>query len=233
MQKNKKSSSSPKTNVQQKNKTPRKREYNIAYIDAQNLYLWTRSEWRQIDYDRFRIYLRDKFKVQEAYYFIWYDNEKEQALYEKLKQAWFVVVFREHNKQMTWKKKWNVDVDICFEMMKKLSDWSIYDSIVLVTGDWDYIKPVKYLIEKKKFKKILFPNKKYSSLYRQLQDRYSVNLSVPDIKAKIVFKKEEEHEKTTDKNTKKVDTKTSVYTWRQKSKKKKSRKETHKQKTKQ
>lgn len=191
MQKNKKSSQSKQTAKPKVKKKPTKKENNIAYIDAQNLYLWTRAEWRQIDYDRFRIYLRDKFKVQKAYYFIWYDNHKEQVLYDKLAKAWFIVVFREHSGKMTWKKKWNVDVDICFEMMKTAADNTNFDAIVLVTGDGDYIKPVKYLIAKNKFKKILFPNKKYSSLYRQLQDRYSVNLSVPDIKAKIVYKKQE------------------------------------------
>lgn len=38
---------------------------NIAFIDAQNLYLWTLSEKWQVDFKRFRIYLRDKFKVEE------------------------------------------------------------------------------------------------------------------------------------------------------------------------
>jgi len=203
MQKNKKSIIPKQVKKPINTKKNPMKEKNIAYIDAQNLYLWTRAEWWQVDYARFRIYLKDKFKVQQPYYFIWYNNHKEQVLYDKLAEAWFIVVFREHSGLMTWRKKWNVDVDICFEMMKKLSDWSIYDGIVLVTGDWDYIKPVKYLIEKDKFKKILFPNKKYSSLYRQLQDRYSINLSIPDIKAKIIFKKDELEENLTEKIVKK------------------------------
>ena len=45
-------------------------------------------------------------------------------------------------------------------------DANDFDKIVLVTGDGDYIKMVKYLIEKRRIKKMLFPNSKYSSLYK-------------------------------------------------------------------
>jgi uncharacterized LabA/DUF88 family protein len=110
-------------------------------------------------------------------------------LYTNLQDAGFIVMFREHTSNMKWKKKWNVDVDICFEMMKNYSDNPDFDKIVLVTWDWDYIKPVKYLIEKWKFKKILFPNKKYSSLYKQLQPHYWLTLSLPDVRKKIEYKK--------------------------------------------
>jgi hypothetical protein len=35
------------------------KENNIAFIDAQNLHLWTTSEKWNIDFKRFRIYLKD------------------------------------------------------------------------------------------------------------------------------------------------------------------------------
>jgi hypothetical protein len=60
---------------------------------------------------------------------------------------------------------------------------------VLVSGDGDYIKPIKYFIEKWRLKKILFPNKKFSSLYKQLQPHFGINLSLPDVRKKIMFKK--------------------------------------------
>ncbi len=169
-------------------KEKRKKENNIAFIDGQNLHLWTNSENWQIDFARFRIYLSDKFKVKRVYYFLGFLDENEQELYTRLQESWFIVVFREHNSKMKWKKKWNVDVDICFEMMKNYSDNKDFDKIVLVSGDWDYIKPVKYLIEKNKFKKILFPNKKYSSLYNQLKTEYIMALSNEKIKKKIAYK---------------------------------------------
>ena len=93
-------------------------------------------------------------------------NEEEQKLYINLQKAWFILIFREHNSHMLWKKKWNVDVDIVFEIMRKLKDENDFNKIVLVSWDWDYIKLVKYLIEIWKLEKILFPNNKYSSLYK-------------------------------------------------------------------
>jgi len=164
-----------------------KKENNIAFIDGQNLHLWTATEDWKIDFKRFKIYLRDKFNVNEIYYFLWFLDENEQKLYTKLQKAWFIVVFREHNSNMKGKKKGNVDVDICFEMMKTLIDDKYFDKILLVSGDWDYIKPVKYLIEKWKLKKILFPNKKYSSLYKQIQSEYWVKLWIKDIRRKIEY----------------------------------------------
>lgn len=164
-------------------------EYNIAFIDGQNLHMWTASENWKIDFKRFRIYLQAKFKVEEVYYYLWFLDESEEQLYTRLQKAWFILVFREHNSDMKWKKKWNVDVDICFAMMKEVIENKDFDKIVLISWDWDYIKPVKYLIEKDKFKKILFPNSKFSSLYIKLQPEYGVNLSIYDIKKKIEYKK--------------------------------------------
>jgi hypothetical protein len=45
-------------------------ENNIAFIDSQNLHLGTMSENWKIDFQRFRVYLREKFGVTEAYVFL-------------------------------------------------------------------------------------------------------------------------------------------------------------------
>ena len=61
------------------------------------------------------------------------------------------------------------------------------DKIVLVSGDGDYKLLVDFLIEEKKFKKILFPNKKFaSSLYRQLGSELFDWLENKSIKQKIM-----------------------------------------------
>lgn len=91
---------------------------------------------------------------------------------------------------MKGKKKGNVDVDIVFEVMKRIIDEKDFDSIVLVSGDGDYIKMVKYLIEKNFLKKMLFPNGNYSSLYKtQIFRKLWLNLSLLEIKKKIEYKK--------------------------------------------
>jgi len=168
-----------------------KQKRNIAFIDGQNLHLWTNTENWKINFARFRIYLEKKFKVEKAYYFLWFLDENEDKLYTRLQESWFIVIFREHNSNMKWKKKWNVDVDVCFEMMKNHCDNDNFDKIVLVSWDWDYIKPVKYLIEKNRFKRILFPNKQFSSLYKQIHTIYRMNLSDDGVRKKIEYKKKE------------------------------------------
>lgn len=163
---------------------------NIAFIDGQNLHLWTTSEWWMIDFKKFRIYLKDKFKVQEAYLFLWFVNDEHQQMYRKIQKAWFILEFREHNTNMLGKKKWNVDVDIVFEIMHRLLEENDFDKIVLVTGDGDYIKTVNYLIEKERLEKILFPNNKYSSLYKsQIFRKLWLNLSIENVRKKFEYKK--------------------------------------------
>ena len=97
----------------------------------------------------------------------------DKSLYEKIQKAGFILVFKEHSSVMLGKKKGNVDSDIVFQVMKKLIRKEKFDQIILVSGDGDYKMLVDFLIEEKKFKKILFPNRKFaSSLYKSLGRKY-------------------------------------------------------------
>jgi len=165
------------------------KEKNIAFIDAQNLHLWTQTENWKIDFKRFRIYLKEKFKVNEAYFFLWFINDDNQTMYRKIQKAGFILEFRDHNSNMLWKKKWNVDVDIVYQIMHRLLEEDDFNKIVLVSWDGDYIKLVKYLIRKDRLNKILFPNKNFSSLYRKIQPKYWLNLSIKDVRKKFEYKK--------------------------------------------
>ena len=145
---------------------------NLAFIDGQNLHLGTIDNDWKVDLYKFRIYLKDKYSVKEAYYFLGYVDEIQQDLYNNLQKAGFIVLFKEHNSHLKAQKKGNVDTDIVFEIMKNLID-SNFDKIVIVSGDGDYKKVVDYLISKEKFKKMIFPNKKFaSSLYKKLGSEF-------------------------------------------------------------
>lgn len=151
---------------------------NIAFIDGQNLHLGTIEDGWKINFKKFRIYLKDKYQIEKAYYFLGYISEKEQDLYNNLQETGFIVIFKSHNKELQAKKKGNVDTDIVFEIMKNLIDDKDLGNIILVSGDGDYRKVIDYLITKDKFKKILFPNKKFaSSLYKDLGSEYFDYLS--------------------------------------------------------
>lgn len=73
--------------------------------------------------------------------------------------------------------------------MKKLYKAEDFTKIVLVSGDGDYKLLVDFLIEENRFKKILFPDRKYaSSLYKKLGAEFFDYLENPDIKEKISLK---------------------------------------------
>ena len=139
------------------------KENNLAFIDGQNLHLGTTDGNWKIDHFQFKVYLKDKYRVSEAYYFLGYIKEEEQGLYSNLQKAGFIVIFKKHGSNLLTEKKGNVDTDIVFEIMKNLLDNKSFNKIVLVSGDGDYKKLVDYLIQKNRFLKILFPIKKFAS----------------------------------------------------------------------
>ena len=92
---------------------------------------------------------------------------------------------------MIGKKKGNVDTDIVFSVMEKIAEREKFDKVVLVSGDGDYIKMVKYLIKKGKLEKVLAPNhRSISSLYKYLIDNsYYAFLDGDSCKKKIRLRK--------------------------------------------
>lgn len=94
------------------------------------------------------------------------------------------------NPSMVGKKKGNVDSDIIFHIMKKMYKREAFSRIILVSGDGDYKLLVDFLIEEKKFEKILFPDRiKRSSLYKSLSNKFFAYLDDIDIKNKIKKRK--------------------------------------------
>ena len=163
-------------------------EMNLAFIDGQNLHLGTLQNQWKIDHKKFRTYLKDKYHVEEAYYFLGYVSEDEQDLYNNLQKSGFIVLFREHNSGLKGTKKGNVDTDLVFEAMKILLERKDFTKILLVSGDGDYKKLVDYLVKKNLFKKLLFPNRQYaSSLYNKLGSEFFDYLEMPDIRSKISY----------------------------------------------
>jgi uncharacterized LabA/DUF88 family protein len=164
---------------------------NYAYIDGQNLHLGTKglddNSWR-IDLMKFRVYLREKYNVEKAFYYLGYVQEgiKIEHLYEIIQSAGFILMFRQHNAAMVGKKKGNVDSDIIFSVMKRVCKDKDFDKIVLVSGDGDYKMLVDFLIEEGRFEKILFPNRKFrSSLYKEIGAPFFAYLDDEDVKRKI------------------------------------------------
>lgn len=164
--------------------------HNIAFIDGQNLHLGTKEDGWAVDHKRLRIYLRDKYNVKEAYYYLGFVSEIEQDLYDSLQKAGFILAFREHSSALKGKKKGNVDSDIIFGIMRKMVDNEPFEKVFIISGDGDYKKLVDYLIKKDRFGKMLFPNSKFaSSLYKSLGGEFFAHLDETDVKSKISYKR--------------------------------------------
>ena len=145
---------------------------NIAHIDGQNLNLGTREIDLKVDFEKLRIYLKDKYDIKYAYYYLGHKQNIDTSvtsLYDNLQKAGFILRFKDFNELMTSKKKGNVDCDIIFHIMESLYKKEVEGKILLISGDGDYKKTVDFLIQEDKFLKILFPNNKFaSSLYKKL-----------------------------------------------------------------
>jgi len=164
-------------------------EYNIAFIDGQNLHLGTKECGWSVDHEKLRTYLAEKYQIAEAYYYLGFVSGDQQDLYDSLQKAGFILSFREHASTLKGHKKGNVDCGIVFGAMKKLVDNEPVNKFFIISGDGDYRKLVDYLVKKGKFGKMLFPNRKFaSSLYKALGGEFYDYLETPDIKAKISYR---------------------------------------------
>ncbi|MBU4480290.1 NYN domain-containing protein, partial [Patescibacteria group bacterium] len=119
-----------------------KKQNNYAFIDAQNLYLGAKGDGWSVDVFKLRIYLKDKYKVTRAFWFIGYLEENEK-FYSLLKNAEFELIFKEISQDENGKPKGNVDVDLTLATVDFLPE---YDNAVLVTSDGDFASLVKYLV---------------------------------------------------------------------------------------
>jgi uncharacterized LabA/DUF88 family protein len=162
-----------------------------AFIDAQNLTKGTTLDskpWK-IDLVLFRKYLEIKYGVTKAIYFIGVYDKRLVNLYKFIEKAGYSLAYREHDIKARGKKKGNVDTDIVLAIMDEVFVKCKPIKIVLVSGDGDYKKMVELLIKKNKFRKILFPNAKWSSLYRSIDRTFISKLYTNDLRAKIGLKK--------------------------------------------
>lgn len=139
---------------------------NYAFIDSQNVHLGIRDQGWLLDWRRFRVYLRDKYDVEQAYIFIGYKQSNED-LYTALQKAGYLLIFkptlefRDGSRTVT---KGNVDAELVLHTM---IEYSHYHQAVIVSGDGDFHCLIKHLLRQKKLRRLIVPNLyKYSRLLR-------------------------------------------------------------------
>ncbi|MDO8601206.1 MAG: NYN domain-containing protein [bacterium] len=143
------------------------RNNNFAYIDAANLHKGVESLGWQLDYKRFRVWLREKYSVTRAYIFIGL-VPKYKDLYTSLQEAGFTLMFKEIIYDGDGQIKGNCDADLVLKATRDAYE-NAFEKAVLISSDGDYGGLVKFLIEKSKFIAILSPTmaKKCSVLLKR------------------------------------------------------------------
>ncbi len=155
-----------------------------AFIDSQNLNMGVSNDvlrhgkklysgWN-LDFKKFRQYLKDKHKVAVAFLFIG-NLPGNEGLYEYLQRCGYVLILKPtttyKNKEGQVCVKGNVDTDIVlYAAAKEINN---YDKAVVVTGDGDFLSLCTYLDERGKLGRICVPNKlRHSQLLDKYIDRF-------------------------------------------------------------
>ena len=104
----------------------------------------TRGDGWTVDPFRLRRYLKERFHVTKAFWFVGYLRGQE-PFYAILRQAGYIVVFKEVALDRDGTPKGNIDVDLTLHAVD-LKDR--YDAAVLLTSDGDFASLVRYLRER-------------------------------------------------------------------------------------
>ena len=153
-----------------------KEENNYAFIDSQNLNLGVKSQGWDLNFARFRQFLKDKYQVEKAYLFIGF-VPGNQILYTELQKAGYICIFKptleikENNKIRV---KGNVDAELVLHAM---IEYPNYKKAVIVSGDGDFYCLIEYLVKQNKLRKIIVPNTRFSSLLRKFSN-FIVNIQL-------------------------------------------------------
>jgi uncharacterized LabA/DUF88 family protein len=140
-----------------------------AFIDSQNLNLAIKNCGWELDFARFYVYLKDKYKVLKSFLFIGYVAGNE-ALYTFLQKAGYIVIFKptiEYEKDGERRTKGNVDAELVLHAM---IEYPNYEKAIIVSGDGDFYCLIEYLEKQGTLFHVLIPNpRKYSALLRKFR----------------------------------------------------------------
>jgi uncharacterized LabA/DUF88 family protein len=157
-----------------------------AFIDSENLHRGVQSQGWNLDYKKFRLYLKNKYDVEKAVMFIGSMNE-QQALYDSLTRDGYEIVFKPaiHYFENGQKKiKGNVDAELVLHAAAV--EFANYDEAVIISGDGDFYCLVEFLVQHNRLRKILTPNRNFSKLLRKWTRYIS---SVSDFRDALEYKK--------------------------------------------
>ena len=131
------------------------------YIDGNNLYRGAKELGFEIDYKKFRHWLRQKYHTHQVYLFIGLVPDRVK-FYEYLQECGFILVFKQ-TVSVGGSVKGNCDAEL---VLKATSDFytKAFDKCLLVTGDGDFGCLVEFLASNAALSGLLAPDEKKCSI---------------------------------------------------------------------
>ena len=129
---------------------------NFAYIDGANLYRGIEALGWNLDYKRFRIWLKEKYSISRAYLFIGL-IPKNKDLYTYLQECGFTLIYKEVVYDDSGKAKGNCDADLVLKVAQDAFE-NACEKCVIVTSDGDYSSLISFLLDRKKLIIVLSPS---------------------------------------------------------------------------
>lgn len=162
------------------------KENNFAYIDGQNLNLGVKSLGWDLDFNKFRQYLKEKYGISTAYYFIGFVAEN-QNLYSSLQKAGYILKFKPVLPDKDGSHKGNIDADLVLQTAIDYYE-KHFDKALVVTSDGDFYSLVNLLYEKNKLKMVMSPYyKTCSTLLKRVAKEKIVFMD--NLRQKLEYKK--------------------------------------------
>jgi len=162
----------------------KKRENNYAFIDSQNLNLGISSLGWKLDYKKFRIYLKEKYRISKAYLFIGY-IPSNQDLYSFLQGTGYICIFKPTLPNENGEVKGNIDADLVLQAM---IDYRKYDKAIIVSSDGDFYSLVKYLYKNDKLKFVMSPYVKTCSVLLKKTAKEKI-IFMDNLRKKLEYKR--------------------------------------------
>lgn len=154
---------------------------NHAFIDGTNLHQEMRRIGWQLDYRRLRRYLREKYDVADAWYFIGHLPEQQQ-LYASLTAAGYSLVFKPTTRDSAGRVKGNCDADLVLHAALTIND---YGAAVLISGDGDFCSLVHELLKRGKLARIIAPSRRNTSVLLRRATQHRLITYVEDLRNRL------------------------------------------------
>ena len=131
------------------------------YIDGNNLYRSAKELGFEIDYKKFRGWLRQKYNPVSVYLFIGLVPSRI-SFYEHLQECGFILIFKQ-TISFEGTVKGNCDAEL---VLKTVSDFytKAFTSCILITGDGDFGCLVEFLQVNNTIVRIISPDEKKCSI---------------------------------------------------------------------